>query len=47
MVNMQVAAKTGLGQMEELSAKTGMTRRELELMSSNNSKDFKALARLE
>lgn len=41
---MQVAAKTGLGQMEELSAKTGMTRRELELMSSNNSKDFKALA---
>lgn len=44
MVNMQVAAKTGLGQMEELSAKTGMTRRELELMSSNNSKDFKALA---
>lgn len=44
MVNIQVAAKTGLGQMEELSAKTGMTRRELELMSSNNSKDFKALA---
>ncbi|HGF7174117.1 phage tail tape measure protein [Enterococcus hirae] len=44
MVNMQVAAKIGLGQMEELSAKTGMTRRELELMSSNNSKDFKALA---
>ncbi|MGG5359334.1 hypothetical protein IGI57_000278 [Enterococcus sp. DIV0213j] len=44
MVNMQVAAKTGLGQMEDLSAKTGMTRRELELMSSNNSKDFKALA---
>lgn len=44
MVNMQVAAKTGLGQMENLSAKTGMTRRELELMSSNSSKDFKALA---
>lgn len=44
MVNMQVAAKTGLGQMEDLSAKTGMTRRELELMSSNNSKGFKALA---
>lgn len=41
---MQVAAKTGLGQMENLSAKTGMTRRELELMSSNSSKDFKALA---
>ncbi|WP_376706633.1 phage tail tape measure protein [Enterococcus durans] len=44
MVNMQVAAKTGLGQMEELSSKTGMTRRELELMSSNNSKGFKELA---
>ena len=44
MVNMQVAAKTGLSQMEELSSKTGMTRRELELMSSNNSKGFKELA---
>ena len=44
MVNMQVAAKTGLEQMEELSLKTGMTRRELELMSSNNSKGFKELA---
>ncbi len=44
MINMQVAAKTGLGQMEDLSAKTGMTRRELELMSSNNSKGFKDLA---
>lgn len=44
MVNMQVAAKTGLNQMEELSAKTGLSRRELELMSSNSSKEFKALA---
>ncbi|HAP6128233.1 TPA: phage tail tape measure protein [Enterococcus faecium] len=44
MVNMQVAAKTGLGQMEDLTAKTGKTRRELELMSSNSSKDFKDLA---
>lgn len=44
MVKMQVAAKTGLAQMEQLSAKTGMTRRELELMSSNNSKGFKNLA---
>lgn len=44
MINMQVASQTGLAKMEELSAKTGLTRRELELMSSNNSKDFKALA---
>ena len=44
MVNMQVAAKTGLNQMEALSSKTGMTRRELELMASNNSKGFKNLA---
>lgn len=44
MVNMQVAAATGIDGMEDLTAKTGLTRRELELMSSNSSKDFKALA---
>lgn len=44
MVNMQVAAATGISGMEDLTAKTGMSRRELELMASNNSKDFKALA---
>ena len=44
MVNMQVAAATGISGMEGLTAKTGMSRRELELMASNNSKGFKALA---
>ena len=44
MVKMQVASTTGIGQMEELSAKTGMSRRELELMSVNSTSDFKKLA---
>lgn len=44
MVNMQVASKVGLNQMKELSEKTGLTRRELELMKSNDGKAFKELA---
>lgn len=44
MVNMKVAAETGIGKMQELTDKTGLSRRELELMSSNSSKEFKALA---
>lgn len=44
MVNMQVAASSGAERMADLSAKTGMSRRELELMSSNSTRDFKALA---
>lgn len=44
MVNMAVAAETGLDKVTELERATGMTSRELELMSSNASKDFKALA---
>ncbi|MDT2844656.1 phage tail tape measure protein [Vagococcus lutrae] len=44
MINMQVASKVGLNQMKELSEKTGLTRRELELMKSNDGKAFKELA---
>ena len=44
MIKMQVAAETGFDQVNALSDKTGMSLRELELLSSNNSKDFKALA---
>lgn len=44
MVKMQVAAETGYEPVLELSEKTGMSLRDLELMSVNNTKDFKALA---
>ena len=44
MIKMQVAAETGYEPVIELSEKTGMSLRELELLSANNSKDFKALA---
>lgn len=44
MVKMQVAAETGYEPVQELSEKTGMSLRELELLSANSSKDFKALA---
>lgn len=44
MINMQVACETGLGPVEELSKKTGMSLREMQLMSANNSKDFKEMA---
>ena len=44
MIKMQVATETGYESVRELEQATGLTRRELELMASNNSKDFKALA---
>ncbi|WP_253294640.1 phage tail tape measure protein [Anaerocolumna aminovalerica] len=44
MINMQLACETGLGGVQELSKKTGMSLRELQLMSENNSGDFKDLA---
>lgn len=44
MVKMQVAAETGYEPVIELQEKTGMTLRELELMSTNDSKAFAALA---
>lgn len=44
MVNMQVASQTGLDAMNQLEQQTGMSRRELELLASNNSKGFKELA---
>lgn len=44
MIKMQVAAETGYDQVIDLQDKTGMSLRELELLSANNSKDFKALA---
>ena len=44
MVNMQVATQTGLDAMNQLEEQTGMSRRELELLASNNSKGFKELA---
>ncbi|OLS02879.1 phage tail tape measure protein [Tissierella creatinophila] len=44
MVNMSVASELGIDKVKELEKATGLTRRELELMSSNSSKDFKDLA---
>lgn len=44
LINMQVASSTGLQAMVDLESATGFTRRELELMASNNGKDFKELA---
>ena len=44
MVRMQVAASTGLGQMDELSKKTGMSLRDLQMLAANNSMDFTSLA---
>ncbi len=44
MVRMQVAASTGLGQMDELTKKTGMSLRELQMLAANNSMDFTSLA---
>ncbi|MCT6814801.1 MAG: phage tail tape measure protein, partial [Lysinibacillus fusiformis] len=44
MVRMQVAATTGLGKTEELSKKTGMSLRELQMLAANNSMDFTSLA---
>ena len=44
MINMQVACETGLDGVNELTKKTGMSMRILQLMSENNSKEFKELA---
>lgn len=44
MIKMQVAAETGFDQVIDLEQQTGMSLRELELLSANSSKDFKALA---
>lgn len=44
MVNMAVASKTGLDAVKDLETATGMSRRELELMASLDSKGFKDIA---
>lgn len=44
MVNMKVATETGFQSALDLVNKTGMSMRDLELMASNNSKQFKKLA---
>ncbi len=44
MINMQLACETGLDDVQELSKKTGMSLRELQLMSENSGGDFKDLA---
>lgn len=44
MVKMQNAVELGGGKLNTVLKKTGKSLRELELMSANNSKDFKALA---
>lgn len=44
MVKMQLASTSGAKGMDELTAKTGLSRRELELMLANSSSKFKKLA---
>ena len=44
MIKMQVAVETGFDQVHELTDQAGMSLREIELMSTNDSKGFKALA---
>lgn len=44
MVNMQVATTAGLSGVQQLSEKTGLSLREMQLMASNNSKGFTAMA---
>lgn len=44
MVNMQVASSAGFKGVQELSEKTGMSLREMQLMASNNSKGFTKMA---
>lgn len=44
LVSMELATNTGLEPMQRLSEQAGLTRRDLELMASNSSKEFKALA---
>lgn len=44
MVKMQVAVETGYDQVKKLQEASGMTLRDLELMSTNDTKSFKKLA---
>lgn len=44
MVNMQVATSTGFGKMNDITAKTGLTLRELQLSASNTPKHFTLVA---
>jgi TP901 family phage tail tape measure protein len=44
MIAMQSATSTGFTQINSVTDKTGMSLRDLQLLSSNSSKDFKALA---
>lgn len=44
MVNMQVATTSGFDKMNEITAKTGLTLRELQLSASNTPKHFTAVA---
>lgn len=44
MVKMQVAAETGFDQVNDITAKTGYSLRDLQMMSENASTDFKDLA---
>ena len=44
MIAMQMASSTGFTQINSVIGKTGLSLRDLQLMASNNSKDFKALA---
>ncbi|QFF98789.1 phage tail tape measure protein [Psychrobacillus glaciei] len=44
MVRMQIAATTGLGKVMDLSKKTGMSLRDMQLMAANDGKGFKELA---
>lgn len=44
MVKMQLASTSGAKGMDELIAKTGLSRREFELMLANSPRDFKKLA---
>jgi TP901 family phage tail tape measure protein len=44
MIRMQVAATTGLGKVMDLSKKTGMSLRDMQLMAANDGKGFKELA---
>lgn len=44
MVNMKVASEVGTGKAVQAIEKTGMSLRELQLLASNNSMDFKALS---
>jgi len=44
MIKMQVAVETGFDQVNTLTERAGMSLREMELMSTNDTKGFKALA---